>query len=229
MLPPRSLLFGCDAPVESMFLSPSVQGQLPHQGEMLRAFALPRAVVILPHGDIQDPVHAIFALPMRPHHAVEALGVVVRGPGEGTEIVAALHTLLVFQLPDGFHHHQTCESRPPLTRDDACQGFGTPHAARLDPPVATIHLYIIAKHHGLIEGRRRPEPREAIGPIAVQTGLMFLSAQPIVRALRLNLPRDCSLTSHRIKGHDRSGQIEPAEPRGQGGHLVGVGVDLELR
>jgi hypothetical protein len=196
---------------------------------MLSAFALPRAVVILPHGDSQDPVHAIVDRPMRPNHAVEALGVVVRGPGEGTARVAALHTLLVFQLPDGFHHHQTCESRPPRTRDDACQGFGTPHAARLDPPVATINLYLVAKHTGLIEGMRLPEPREEIGTIAVQTGLSFLEAQHLVSALRLHLPRDFSLTSHRLNGHDRSGQIAHAEPRGQGGHRVGFGVDLELR
>src|SRR6266850_5868624 len=118
---------------------------------MLGALALPRAVDILPHGDIQHPVHAVFDLPMRPNHAVQALSVVVCRPWEGAEIVAPLHTCLIPQLPDRFHPHQTREPRPPLPRDYALKRFGAPHPTRLYPPVATIDLFIVAKRDRLLE------------------------------------------------------------------------------
>ena len=166
---------------------------------------------------------------MRPHHAVQALRGLVGRPWEGAERVAALHTCLCSQLPDRFHHHQTGESRPALTRDHARKRFGAPHPTRLDPPVAAIDLVSAPLRDRLIARVGAPEPRAQVVTIAVQARLICLSAQHVVCALRLNLPGDLHLAPHRLDGHDGSGSIEPAEPRGEGSDLVGFRVNFARR
>ena len=229
MVPPCTLLFGRDAHIARALLSSSVQGQLPDQGEILGALTLPRAVDIFAHGDIQYPVHAVFDFPMRPNHAVQALSIGVGRPWEGAEIVASLPTFLFAQLPDRLHHDQACESRPALTRVYPLKRFGTPDPTCLNPPMAAIALVRVATRDRLIAGMCPPEPREQVVTIAVHARLIFLSAQDVVCPLGLNLPGALYLAPHRIDGHHGSGQIEHAEPLGEGGHLVGCGVHLALR
>jgi hypothetical protein len=71
--------------------------------------------------------------------------------------------------------------------------------------VAAIDLVSAPTRDRLIERVGAPEPREQVVTIAVQARLIFLSAQHVVCALRLNLPGDLHLAPHRLDGHDGSG------------------------
>ena len=175
------------------------------------------------------PEHAVFDLPRRPNHAVQALSVGGGHPWEGAKRVAPRHTVLCSKLPDRFPHDHTGEPRPARTRAYAHKRFGAPHPTRLDPPVATVELFSLAQGDGVIAGMCAPEPYNQVVTIAVQARLMCFSAQHVIRALRLNLSGALPLAPHGIAGHPGSGQIAPKAPLGQDGDLVGFGVNFERR
>ena len=94
--------------------------------------------------------------------------------------------------------------------------------------MAALDLFIIAKHHGLIEGMRTPAPRAEGNTVAVQARRIFLPAQHVVRSLLLTLPRALPLAPHCLEGHHGASQMQHAEPLGEGGALVGFRVYFEL-
>jgi hypothetical protein len=160
MVPACPLLFGSEAHGHGGFASQPIQRQRSHEGEILRAFTCPGAVCILPHRDIQHPMHPVFTFPVHAHHLTQALRIVIRVAGKRADVLPSVTTVLVRYLPGRFHQHSCCQSRPPLPRSQAFQDLCTPHLAGLYASMPAIHLDVMAQHHLLIQGVGTSEPLE---------------------------------------------------------------------
>src|SRR5215218_126578 len=198
-----------------------VDGDLAQDGQVASCRPIPDAAVILPEGDIQDPMEPIFDGPMPADCLGQDLGIIAAA---GQEIADLRFDLAgAVDTADGFHRQHGAQPGPSAQRFQT-GGFRADEHTPADQAAMAV-----------VEGIEDRPARGAAGETVLLTtrpyrqkrlALIGLEYQQIIGVPFQDPASDRLLAAHGIQSHNAVLQGQRLEQRRDRGDLVRLAIDL---
>lgn len=224
MIPPRLQAFGFDAVCAGSFLFEQIEGDVPEDGKIVRSVTGTDAGEIFAEGDVENPMEAIFNLPVSAHSREEELSV----RRQGGEKIAGIGRAVAVNVTSGGNFDDRGEARP-AGKEFGIQGgtgWGGETATGFKPTVVIIDGLEKRKGWGWAGSEsglvKKGDDR------LMSRGLVGFEGQDIVGLLLLNLAGNFGLAAHGIDGYDAALEHQDGEQFRDGGDFVGMVLGFDL-